>query len=254
MRKHAVFLGLDYDGTLTPIAQYPSMAKLSSKHRKILRDLNLLRDLKICILSGRPVKEIKGLVNIPKMIYAGNHGFELEGPYLHWVHPGAVKAKKLLKRLAVRLENGLRSVQGVYVENKTYTLSIHYRQVPRDKIQKAKSTFLRLVARHVQSGHVLITEGKKVWEIRPAIPWNKGHIVRWLLDHKKDTASRRALPIYIGDDRTDEDAFKALGRKGVTVKVTAQKDQASAARFWLRSPQEVFIFLNKIKAAWKTAV
>ena len=133
-------------------------------------------------------------------------------------------------------------IKGIIIENKFYTLSVHYRLVEKRVVEKLKKKFYNIAAPYQKENKILVTHGKKVLEVRPNIIWNKGSMVRWILSrlHLKD-----ALIVYIGDDKTDEDAFKALKKKALTVLVS-KKNKHTLAKYRLNSPEEVIVILKKI--------
>jgi len=253
LKNRYVMLFLDYDGTLTPIVERPELAKLSYAAKKALKELARLKEIKIVLISGRSLSDLKKLVRIPGLIYVGNHGFEFEGPKIRYVHPGALAAKRHLSNLERRFKKAFRDFPGILVENKKLTLSVHYRQVEFEKIGQAKTIFLKLAAPYLQNSELSFTEGKKVWELRPETQWNKGTTVVWLLARVLFQVSGHPLPIYIGDDATDEDAFRTLRHKGIGIKVTEDSGETSQADYYLRSPDEVVQFLKHLKNLKKGA-
>lgn len=248
-RERALMLFLDFDGTLTPIVRQPRLAKLSRVKRKFLQELAAQKEIKTAIVSGRSLADLKKRVGVSGFLYAGNHGLEVEGPSLHFAHPEALTARKLMQKLTVRLKAAFKLFPAVFVENKVFTLSVHYRELASGKLSPARAVFFKVLAPYLNASKVVMTEGKKVWEIRPSHRWNKGTLVLWLLARVIETSSKKVLPIYVGDDRTDEDAFKALRRKGMGVKVIeAKEDGPTEALYSLRSSAEVFDFLGRLKA------
>jgi trehalose-phosphatase len=241
-----VVLFLDYDGTLTPIVSHPRFAKLSASKRKVLRELVRCPNLRVAIVSGRSLREIKRQVRIKGLIYAGNHGLEYEGLRLRFVHPEARAARRWLKPLAARLRKVLKPFRRAFVEDKGLTLSVHYRNLPPKRVAAAKALFLEAAGPCLESRRAVTTAGKKVWEVRPGVRWNKGTLVLRLLSRLSARFSRSLLPVYLGDDQTDEDAFKVLRRRGIGVRITARKGKATQARYYLRSPREVFDFLARV--------
>ena len=241
-------LFLDYDGTLTPIMDQPDAARLQPEHREILKALGCAQEVCTAIVSGRSLKELKMWVLIPGLIYVGSHGFELEGPKIRYTHPGAYDVRPKIRNLGRELQKVLGAVPGIVIEDKTYTLSVHYRMTPEEKVQEAEAIFLKTVNAHLSSGAVVMTHGKKVWEIRPPSTWNKGSMVLWLFARMMIHSSKKVLPVYIGDDQTDEDAFKALQHQGLGIKVTENPQEVTAATYTLNSPDEVFEFLRRLNA------
>lgn len=255
LEEHELMLFLDYDGTLTPIVKHPSLARLSSAVKRELRSLASAGGIKVAVVSGRSLIDLKHHVSVKRLIYVGNHGLELEGPSIHFIHPEALATQRLFEKLARKLKIVLQPFSGIYVENKKFTISIHYRQVSPTVARKARASFTRFMRTYLSSSNVVLTEGKKVWEIRPHVSWNKGTLVLWLLGRCLAQSSRKILPIFVGDDVTDEDAFRVLKRKGICIKVgNGIKDRPSEASYFLDSPREVLNLLkrlNKVKTKEK---
>lgn len=234
-------LFFDFDGTLTPIVARPALAKLSKNKLELLKSLAKAPAVTIAIISGRQLATLKEKINIPGAYYAGNHGFEIFGPKIRFVHPKAKEAKPLFKKILLELKKALRGIKGIIVEDKGATLSLHYRCAESSKVARVKRIFHKLAESWPKS-KIKITEGKKVFEIRPKVKWDKGEAVRWLLKHLG--FQKGDCPIYIGDDTTDEDAFKVLAGKGVTIKVGSTKN--SLAQESLKDIEAVYKFLETL--------
>jgi trehalose-phosphatase len=243
-----ILLLLDYDGTLTPIAGKPELANLSEGTKQLLEALAQQRRLTLAIISGRALAELKEKVGISSIIYAGNHGLEIEGPQISFVSPAAEESKPLLRQMHGELSQALEAIEGVLVEDKGLTLSVHYRQVADDKSGEVRDIFERITGDAARSGRIRITSGKKVYEIRPAVAWDKGEVVKMLMGRcGKGGRERGLLPIYLGDDLTDEDGFRAINGYGSGISVfVGERDSPSSARYFLRSPDEVAKFLSLI--------
>lgn len=241
-----LFFFLDYDGTLTPIVAKPGMAKLSHGLKEVLFELSKQRNVRIGVISGRTLEDIKKCVGIPGIIYAGNHGLELERVKTKRVHPAAIAFRQIVKKLIPRLEAAFSVFPEVLIEDKIFTVSVHYRQLPEDKIGFAKMILLKEVGAFLSKSQIVFAEGKKVWEVRPPTEWNKGKTVLWLLGNLSGHSQRATLPVYIGDDVTDEDAFKAIGNHGITIRVTDAPSEPSKAQYYLRSSDDVYGFLKKL--------
>jgi len=252
LRKKLVMLCLDYDGTLVPIRKTPSEAKLSPRVRNILRELANQKDFRVVIVSGRSLSEIKKMVGLKELIYVANHGFELEGPQIQFVHPDVTKTKEILKSVKEELASALKPFPGILIEDKGLTMSIHYRMLEPSKVKAAEAAFLSVLKPHCDSEHLVITSGKKVWEVRPPERWNKGSAVLWLFARALARRETSIFLIYIGDDRTDEDAFNAVKHKGIGIKVTKAPKEATAADYYLRSPAEVYHFLKQLRLQAET--
>lgn len=242
-----VLLFLDYDGTLTPITDLPESAVLPNRMKELLRELMLAEDISLAIVSGRPLEQLKTFVGISELLYVGNHGFEIEGPGIQHIHPGAVEAAGSMQDIAGLLKSAFHSTRGIFIEDKTYTLSVHYRQVSEDKVDRVREIFLEAIRPFLDRAQVVFTEGKKVLEVRPALEWNKGTAVTWLYGRMlAANPSRLVLPVYVGDDRTDEAALKAMRDCGLGVKV-AETIEGSHANYFLRNPDEIYDFLKRLQ-------
>ncbi len=240
-----IALFLDYDGTLTPIVSHPSKARLSAAGRRLLRSLSRRPEIWIALVSGRSLKEVRRMVGVKGLCYVGNHGLELAGPKIRHVNPMARKSRPVMKKIAASLRKELKRIPGTWVEDKGLTLSVHCRQVNPKKKPLARRLFLDIVRPYAGKKQIRLTAGKEVFEVRPPVRWTKGTVVSWLLARQPALSRGPVLPIYIGDDQTDEDAFQALGKRGITVRVGAG-NPLSQAQYRVRSPAEVGRFLRRL--------
>jgi trehalose-phosphatase len=234
-----LFLFLDYDGTLTSIASLPELALCPSEVKELLEALRDLPGVHIAVISGRSLEDVRGKVGVSGIIYVGNHGLEIENPVGRHKKILAPVTKGELKRITQNLKNSLKKIPGILFEDKGPILSVHYRKVP----QKFLSQVPRVVEVELEQwrGHWKITSGKMVLEIRPNINFNKGKAVKEIL---KIFPPKRLLPIYLGDDQTDEDAFRMLEGKGISVFI-GPGEYPSEADFFLHNPDEVREFLAR---------
>lgn len=236
-RSPVVFL--DYDGTLTPIVARPELALLDERIRATLERLS--RVATTAIVSGRACADVRTLIGIDSLHYAGNHGLEIEGP-------GGVSHRRIgeqyreeVQAFARDIAARLRGIDGVIVENKDLTLSVHYRLADPTEVPAIETHVDELLSRcpNLHKRH-----GKKVLEIRPRVDWNKGKAIMWLL---QTLAATPESAIYLGDDVTDEDAFLALQGRGLGVRV-GDSAMASAADYSLEDTDEVRQFLEMLIA------
>jgi len=248
-----VFFFLDYDGTLTPIVSKPEKARLKKAMRSTLLSLSSFPGVKIAVVSGRSLSDLQNMMgSIPEIIYVGNHGLEMKGMDFFWSHPAVNQASRIMERIWNELEKSLHPVKGMLLENKTLGISLHYRLVAEGKVADLHRDFQEIITPWVQLGVVSVHNGKKVWEIRAkARLWNKGHVVRRLLQKYKRQGS--FLPVFMGDDQTDEDAFKAFQNSGITVKVTENPRARSAAKYYIHSSDEVLDFFEQVIRARRTS-
>lgn len=241
-----LFLFLDYDGTLTPIVSAPDKAVMPKKTKRLLQELSRERDLKVAIISGRALRDVKKRVGVEDIIYSGNHGLEIEGPKIKYKNPSFVKYRPLMDKIEAHLTQALTGIRGVLIENKGLSLSVHYRLVDKERITEVKTLVRESMIMYAIKNRVRIRSGKMVFEITPPIKWDKGKITLWLLARQQAAlGGRMVYPIYIGDDTTDEDAFRSLRNKGLTVAVG--RHSASRAKYYLNDTREVISFLELIK-------
>jgi alpha,alpha-trehalase len=235
--KVAVFL--DYDGTLTPIVSQPEDAWLSDSMRQTLQAL--AAQAPVAILSGRDLDDVRRRVNLDGIVYAGSHGFDIAGPR-GLRRQAATEFLPNLDMAEKELHEALDGIPGTRVERKHFSIAAHYRNVKKNDLAQVERAVDAVAARHPELRRL---DGKKVYELLPNIDWNKGKAVLWLLETLGlESSSGGIRPIYIGDDRTDEEAFRALKQRGIGILVSEQS-QSTAARYSLRDPGEVERFLRE---------
>lgn len=234
-----VLLFLDYDGTLVAIRKQPEDAVLSPRKRELLDSISK-RKMPVSIVTGRTMEDIRNLVGVKDLSYIANHGFEIWHRDRLWVHPKAGGLRPSLGRAVKDLENGLGTINGLVVENKVYTVSVHYRNVRGVPTAGMRKQISDSMERYGDSFR--ISWGKKVFEIRPNIDWDKGKAVLRLTELIH--GSTRPLKIYIGDDRTDEDAFRILSERDISVLV--RKRAKTFARYYVNNVSEVTRFLETL--------
>ena len=243
---HTLLLS-DYDGTLTPIVGRPDEAVLSSEVRDKLRALAEKPTFSVGIISGRSLSEVKTLVGIEGIYYAGNHGLEIEGPALKFIHPVAKAAQVEINDLAQQFSTRFGSIEGVIMENKGLSLSIHYRLVKKSDEKVLAEIFHQITSPWLRDSKIRVTSGKKVWEVRPPIDWHKGKAVETIMKETKTMLrGEQGLTIYLGDDMTDEDAFRIIHRPQGWSIFVGQENPSSNADYFLNSTAEVETFLSRL--------
>lgn len=233
-----IALFLDFDGTLTPFAGHPDQAVLSPEVRALLQRLADIPNVLVGIVSGRELEDIRERVGLPELIYAGNHGLEIRGLELEYLQPGAGAIRKALRQISGELKDCLRTVSETVVEDKGLTVSVHYRLVDERDRDYVRGVVEAVVA--TRADRFVRTEGHLVHEVRPRVNWNKGLAVRWILERLAAAESRT---VYIGDDRTDEDAFVALPTE-ITVKVGFS--MPTHARYRVAGCDDVIAFMRRL--------
>lgn len=239
-----LLLLLDYDGTLTPIAARPQDAVLSAKMRSLIVDLSKNDRFVVGIVSGRSLADLKSLVSIPGLIYAGNHGLEISGPDIEFAHSGVKLSAQALDEVQALLASALADVPGLTVEHKGMSLTVHFRGTPDRYDDSIDSTVVSVSEPFVQRGEVKITRGKKVVEVRPNLDWDKGKAIARIRESYPD----RPLPMFFGDDQTDEDGFAVVQDQGGVAVFVGPPRTATTALHQVESPDEVAVALELLQA------
>lgn len=290
-----VVVFLDYDGTLTPIVSRPELAILSQDMRDALRQV--ASTFRTAIVSGRAKDNVKQLISVDGLYYAGSHGFDIEKPKrfawkqidtnddndAHDDNDGddetrntriGIEFVPILTKLYETLCDRLRDIDGVILENNIFSLSVHYRLVKReDDVHRVFDTVSQVIKEEEYAkgsrfeDKVRITQGKMVIEVRANYDWHKGKAVVHLLESMGLADPHRVFATYIGDDKTDEDAFRALEERGfgigilvapdddIRIKDSIQREHGNgdgnknaptAATWYLKSVDEVCQFLYKL--------
>jgi trehalose 6-phosphate phosphatase len=186
--------------------------------------------------------DIRSFIGLDSLIYAGSHGFRISGPDgLYMTQEKAVDLLPGLDRMEKELVNSLeKEIPGVSIERKHFAIAIHYRNAPPGSSVTVNEYADRLIARNrdFKKGR-----GKKIVEIKPSLDWHKGKAVEWIMERLGLSFPDEYLPMYIGDDITDEDAFRTLADNGIGILVGSHS-QLSAARYHLRDVDEVGKFLD----------
>ena len=241
-RRPAVFL--DYDGTLTPIVDRPEDAVISEGMRDTVG--RLAERTPVCVVSGRDRSVVSQWLDIESLVIAGSHGFDLID------HPVLTGFEDLLATVTERLRSEVNEIPGVFIEPKRFSVAVHYRLVAHQHRTHVTTLVHTLLSDY--PGRLKLTPGKMVYEIQPNLDWDKGKALQHLR-HTLHVDGAEFVPLYIGDDITDEDAFKALKGPangagiGVIVTDTAdleQTDRETAAEFVLESIEEVQRFLDTL--------
>ena len=234
-RQPAVFF--DFDGTLSDIVENPDSAWLVEGAADALTSLTA--QCPVAILSGRDLADVRQRIGLPGIWYAGSHGFELTGPDgAHHENAEAAASIPVLEEAAAELADQLGHISGVMVEHKRFGVAVHYRNAARDRVGEV-SAAVRSAGRRTA---LRVTTGREVIELRPNVDWDKGKTLRWVLDYiRHDEHPGPLLPIYLGDDITDEDAFDAVHDDGIPIVVrhTDDGDRATAAKYALDNPERV---------------
>lgn len=266
-----IALFLDYDGTLSPIVSNPDRAFMSSGMRTAVS--NVAKHFPTAIISGRSRDKVCDFVALPELYYAGSHGMDIMGPVQRCGscsdHSNSIRTTDkqgkevilfqpaseflpMIDEVFRSLVETTNEIKGAKVENNKFCVSVHYRLVDEDLWPVVAE-----IVHNVVKGYprLKLTYGRKVLEVRPDITWNKGKAVEFLLESLELNNRDDVLPIYVGDDKTDEDAFKVLreGNRGYGILVSSVPKETNAL-YSLRDPSEVKEFLKNLVNWKKTAV
>ncbi|CAA2994485.1 probable trehalose-phosphate phosphatase J [Olea europaea var. sylvestris] len=247
---------LDYDGTLSPIVEDPDRAFMTNEMREAVRDV--AKYFPTAIVSGRCRAKVHNFVKLSELYYAGSHGLDIQRPT-----KGHKKQRKgnqsvfcqpareflpMIEEVHKILLEKMKFIPGAKVENNKFCLSVHFRCVD-ERIWGELGEQVREVLKNYPT--LRLSQGRKVLEIRPAIKWDKGSALEFLLESLGYDKSNNVLPVYIGDDRTDEDAFKVLRKRGQGLGILVSKaPKETKASYSLQEPSEVMYFLKRL-AEWK---
>ena len=233
---------LDYDGTLTPIVDRPDLAVLPEAMRATIA--RLAERCPVAIVSGRDRADVERLVGLDGLVYAGSHGFDIAGPGgLRKEHERAAEFLPALDRAEERLRREVAGIDGVLVERKKFAIAVHYRLVAEPEVARVERAVAAVAA---EIPDLRRTAAKKVFALRPRVDWDKGRAVLWLLT-ALGLDGEDVLPLYLGDDDTDEDAFAALEGRGLGILVS-DAGHTTAAEYVLADTQEVGRFLSDLAA------
>lgn len=241
--KHILLL-IDYDGTLTPIVERPELAHLSPEMKECLQGLANNPRLTLGIISGRTIGDLQQRVGIKDIVYAANHGLEIEGPSISFVNPAAKQAIPLLRSLCQDISKAIAGIKGARIDNKELTLSLHYRLVDESQLDELNKIFTEIVKPSLASGQIRITPSKKAYDIRPAADWDKGKAVEFIA--QKLTGEDKLLMLFLGDDVTDYDGFRTVDMNGGISIFVGEETTKPPAQYFLYSPREVYQFLGMV--------
>lgn len=240
LSQHSLVLCTDYDGTLTPIVDRPEDATLSDDMRSLLQ--TLAQHLTVAVISGRDLSDVQQMVQLENLYYAGSHGFDIAGPGdLRQQQAQAQASLPTLDQAEQKLRQRLNSITGTQVERKRFAIAVHYRAAAEADLADIKAIVNDVLSQHP---NLRQSQGKKILELQPDIPWDKGRAIEWLL-HRLQLHSPEVVPLYLGDDTTDEDAFRALQDQGISIYV-GSPDQPTQADYFLRNSDEVKQFFQAL--------
>lgn len=239
LKGSTVALFTDYDGTLTPIVPQPEGATLSGEMRSLLQ--NLAQYCTVAVISGRDLADVRQMVGLDNLYYAGSHGFDIAGPDLKMQQEDAVESLPDLNAAENWLREQFSDLPGVRVERKRFAIALHYREASPDAVQQMESALETILSDYPKLRQ---SSGKQIFELQPDVQWDKGQAILWLLD-QLDLNQPDVMPIYLGDDTTDEDGFRAMCDRGIGIRVGADGD-ATQATYVLPDPDAVQQFCQAL--------
>jgi len=219
--KHLVVL-LDFDGTLCEFEADPQAVRLPAARREVI--LALQRRATVGIVSGRRLVDVRERVDVDGAVVAGLHGLEIEGLGERFVHPDMEKARAGVAEVSEGLRAIAGRLPGAFVEDKGASVTLHFRETDLAAQRIAVEAFGVLAAPLIERGLLRLMRGSYVLELLPAIDWNKGHAVQWILD-RVEQQKGPVFAVYIGDDVTDQDAIAAVEGEGLAI---AASDRVTA--------------------------
>ena len=235
---------LDFDGTLVDFDIDPGVVVLPESRQRLLQMLAQRADLSAGIISGRRISDLRERIPVAGSLFmAGLHGLEIEGPDLRFTHHAAALAAPAIGVLTGELQEAVKSLPGVHIEDKTLSVVLHVRGASRADRMHAISRFTALAEPWLANGTLRLLTGDHIFELLPNIDWGKGDAVRAIIGHVESATREPVWPVYLGDDHTDEDAFEEIGTKGLTIAVTRR---TVGALFQIDDPDGVECFLRAI--------
>ncbi|CAK9186442.1 unnamed protein product [Ilex paraguariensis] len=253
-----IVMFLDYDGTLSPIVEDPDRAFMSKEMRETVRDV--AKYFPTAVVSGRCRDKVYSFIGLSELYYAGSHGMDIKGPTTgHKYKKGnqsvlcqpAREFLPMINEVYKALLEETKSIPGATVENNKFCISVHFRCVDEKKWD-ALAEQVRSVLKDYPK--LRLTQGRKVLEVRPTIKWDKGKALEFLLKSLGYANSSNVFPIFIGDDRTDEDGFKVLRKRGQGIGILVSKvPKETNASYSLQEPSEVMYFLQRL-VEWKRSL
>ena len=238
LRGKRLVIFLDYDGTLTPTVEEPCEALLPENTRRLIERLS--ERWTIVIMTGRPLNDARKLVGLDNLVYVGSHGLDMTGPGDSFRETPGKQFRPVLDKAEKEAREVIRDLDGVQLQRKPFSIAIHYRLAEKGVLPELETRVDDVAAHYPEL--VKITE-KEIFELRPK-HWNKGQALRRLLGRFHINGSR-SVPIYIGDDSTEEAIFQAVAERGIGILVS-DGDQRTAATYRLRNPSEVAVFLERL--------
>lgn len=237
-----LLLLLDVDGTLAPIVPHASLARVPDDTRRVIASLVTRPGVFVVLVSGRAAHDARRVVGVERVWTIGNHGAEVMSPDGQIVvDPAVERYAEAMALTAQTLQHLVVPITGVWLENKIWTLSVHYRAADEGVLPRLRGVVEGVAARR----GLRIKEGKKILEIRPPVTVDKGTAIATLA--RQLAIGDHASLLFAGDDQTDEDAFRLLRRQyphAVTIHIGS--DPTTEAEFTLPGVEQFSMLLHRI--------
>ena len=208
---HHLLLLTDFDGTLADLAPTPDLAFLEPRVQAVLEAVATRRDITLGVVSGRRLEDVSARVGHVAEFVAGLHGLEIDGHGLTFHHGVLESVAPIIERLDREARRLLDWCPGCLIENKEFALTCHVRQAPPYLAELALETFESLAEPYLETRKLRLLIGAQAMELLPSVDWDKGRGVEWIRTRVSRIVGYTVPVIYLGDDRTDEDAFTDLG-------------------------------------------
>ena len=236
---------LDVDGTLAPIVAVFDQATVPPETRRAVAAVAQRPSVHVALVTGRSVEVARHMVGVGNLWVIGNHGFEIQGPTGEdFADPSVERYREVISSAVMRLRPRVHAMQGVIIEDKAITLSVHWRLAKPADVPR-----LREAVDDVANGLGLrVTEGKRIFEIKPPARIDKGTAVLALAERLTSGRNDAAI-VFAGDDVTDEDAIRALRThypRAVTIRVIGEENPPTDAEFSLQGTEGMRAFLEEL--------
>jgi trehalose-phosphatase len=243
---HALLL-TDFDGTLAELAPTPPEAVMTSDVREQITVLAALDSVTVGVVSGRRLFDVRSRVGPAAEFAAGLHGLEIMGPTERFFHPSLEAVVPIVQTIARAAERELAWCRGVLIEDKTFAITCHVRLATPEDGERALDLFEAIAEAQIERGMLRLLPGAKAAELVPAADWHKGRAVAWIRDRLVHHLGRPVRVIYLGDDRTDEDAFTALDSDDLAIGV-GSRPHSHLIDWRLAGPASVGRFFERLAA------
>jgi trehalose-phosphatase len=242
-RDAHLLLLFDFDGTLVEFQADPAAVWLPGHRRDLIERLVARPHTSVAVVSGRRLEDVRARTRLTADLYfAGLHGLEIAGQGERFVHPAVESTTGIVHAVAAALRPRIADVPGVFVEDKGLSIAMHYREADPAMHPTAVAHFDAAAAPALLGGALRVMRGAFVLELLPNIDWNKGHAARWIIERTR-ARHGRVLPVYFGDDVTDEDALSAVEADGIGV---AASERVGAGHYRVNGPADIERILRSL--------